>query len=243
MNNYYKGHTMHASMKRLQEVSGNKRKIDIASDLKVSPSTVTNWSSRGVSKEGALDAGKLYGVDANYILTATQDGYKNQVELLTGMNSEDHKKNHVMKHKNDMPVVEMISVDSYKRLFLEWFDGKGFSEDVDVEKLEWIKRLDKFSANSFALVVTGQSMMPEFKVGDYACVEPQTDVESLSDGDFVVAQHKDDKYAVIKKMVLGAHIDDIYLIQLNKDIPNDGATSIKNYTLIGVIRSKITNYW
>ena len=234
---------MHASMKRLQKVSGNKRKIDIASDLKVSPSTVTNWSSRGVSKEGALDAGKLYGVDANYILTGAQDGYKSQIELLTGMSSDDHKKNHIMKHKDDMPVVEMISIDSYNRLFLEWFDGKGFSEDVDVEKLEWIKRLDNFSATSFALVVAGQSMMPEFKAGDYACVEPQTDVDSLSDGDFVVAQHKNDKYAVIKKVVLGARIDDIYLTQLNEDIPNDGATSINDYTLIGVIRNKITNYW
>ena len=234
---------MHASMKRLQKVSGNKRKIDIASDLKVSPSTVTNWSSRGVSKEGALDAGKLYGVDANYILTGAQDGYKSQIELLTGMSSDDHKKNHIMKHKDDMPVVEMISIDSYNRLFLEWFDGEGFSEDVDIEKLEWIKRLDNFSATSFALVVAGQSMMPEFKAGDYACVEPQTDVDSLSDGDFVVAQHKNDKYAVIKKVVLGARIDDIYLTQLNEDIPNDGATSINDYTLIGVIRNKITDYW
>ena len=42
------------------------------------------------------------------------------------------KKNHIMKHKDDMPVVEMISIDSYNRLFLEWFDGEGFSEDVDI---------------------------------------------------------------------------------------------------------------
>lgn len=240
-----KGQDMHASMERLHKVSGNKRKIDIANDLKVSASTVTNWGSRGVSKEGALDAGLLYGVDANYILTGAKDGYKNQVEILTGMSSDDHKKSHILKHKDDMPVVEMISVDSYSRLFLEWFDGKGFSEDVDVEKLGWIKRLDGFSANSFALVVVGHSMMPEFKAGDYACVEPHTDVDgiSISDGDFVVAQHKGAKYAVIKKVVLGNSKGDFYLTQLNKDIPSDGAISINDYTLIGIIRNKITSYW
>ena len=94
-------------------------------------------------------------------------------------------------------------------------------------------------------IVEGFSMMPEFKAGDYACVEPHTDVDgiSISDGDFVVAQHKGAKYAVIKKVVLGNSKGDFYLTQLNKDIPSDGAISVNDYTLIGIIRNKITSYW
>lgn len=62
---------MHDSMKRLQEVARTSRNSEIATDLNVSASTVTNWSNRGVSKEGALAAAKIYGADANYILNAS----------------------------------------------------------------------------------------------------------------------------------------------------------------------------
>ncbi len=58
---------MHDSMKRLHEVSGVNRKNAIAKQLDVSPSTVTNWSTRGVSKEGAIAAADIYNTDANYI--------------------------------------------------------------------------------------------------------------------------------------------------------------------------------
>lgn len=62
---------MHESMKRLQEVAKTDRNSEIASDLNVGASTVTNWSNRGVSKEGALAAAEKYQVDANYILNGS----------------------------------------------------------------------------------------------------------------------------------------------------------------------------
>lgn len=62
---------MHPSMRRLQEVAKTDRKSDIARNLNVGASTVTNWSNRGVSKEGALAAAKKYQADANYILNGT----------------------------------------------------------------------------------------------------------------------------------------------------------------------------
>ena len=62
---------MHESMKRLQEVAKTDRNSEIATALNVGASTVTNWSNRGVSKEGALAAAKKYHVDANYILNGS----------------------------------------------------------------------------------------------------------------------------------------------------------------------------
>ncbi len=64
---------MHASMKRLQEVAKTDKKSDIARDLNVGASTVTNWTNRGVSKEGALAAAEKYNANANYILNGTLD--------------------------------------------------------------------------------------------------------------------------------------------------------------------------
>lgn len=63
---------MHPSMKRLMECAKTDRKADIARDLNVGASTVTNWVNRGVSKEGALAAAERYNADANYILDGTK---------------------------------------------------------------------------------------------------------------------------------------------------------------------------
>lgn len=62
---------MQPSMKRLMECAKTDRKSDIARDLNVGASTVTNWVNRGVSKEGALAAAEKYNADANYILDGT----------------------------------------------------------------------------------------------------------------------------------------------------------------------------
>lgn len=56
-------------MERLRTIAGTTHNSNIAKTLNVSPSTVTNWASRGVSKEGALKAGEVYGCDPNFILT------------------------------------------------------------------------------------------------------------------------------------------------------------------------------
>lgn len=73
---------MHESMKRLQEVAKTNRNSDIARDLNVGASTVTNWASRGVSKEGALKAADHYGSNANYILEGQSSGNQKSIDRL-----------------------------------------------------------------------------------------------------------------------------------------------------------------
>lgn len=78
---------IHPTMKRLYEVSKKTKHAEIAKDLKVGSTTVTNWAARGVSKDGAIMAGKVYQCDPNYILTgnsnltAPKDGDDNPYNL------------------------------------------------------------------------------------------------------------------------------------------------------------------
>lgn len=208
---------MHDSMRRLHEVSGKHKKRDIAKDLNVSPSTVTNWSARGVSKEGAIAAAKFYTSNANYIL----DG---------GANNESASSQDNPLVSSDMPLFKLVSAGSYNKHF----------DNTNI--LGYIARPKNLSKESFALIVAGRSMMPEFKASDYVCVEVDVVVQDLQDGDFVVVQHKEADYAVIKQIMIGGSVGDIYLTQLNKDMPDFNIISIGDYLLIGVIDSKITKY-
>ena len=83
---------MDPSMARLQEVAGTTKKSKIALDLNVGASTVTNWSNRGVSKEGALAAAEKYEADANYILNgspATNNSKDKNEKQINHSNSDD----------------------------------------------------------------------------------------------------------------------------------------------------------
>lgn len=62
---------MHPSTKRLYEVaflSGHTSPAQIAAALNQSDQTVSNWSTRGVSKDGAIAAEQAYGCSPNWIL-------------------------------------------------------------------------------------------------------------------------------------------------------------------------------
>tara|TARA_R100000935_G_C2837951_1_gene169238 strand:+ start:1769 stop:2491 length:723 start_codon:yes stop_codon:yes gene_type:complete len=240
---------MHASMQRVHKISGLTKKVDIAKDLGVNASTITNWSSRGVSKEGALKVAALYGADANYIMTGVEKSYINQTMAIDSIvDSLDSFRAKLLRGL-EMPVFKMISKESYQKLFndppacADDNSTESSSDKLNVEIYEWIKKPNRFSVNSFALLVAGDSNKPDISEGDYACIEPNTNMNSLDNGDFVVVQHHKDKDAVIKKVVFGARITDIYLTHINKDIPSDGLDSMKDYDLIGVIKNNITSYW
>ena len=58
----------HPTMQRLFEAT-KMQPSELATALNTSPQNITNWSARGISKKGAMQASQLLGVDANYILT------------------------------------------------------------------------------------------------------------------------------------------------------------------------------
>ena len=80
---------MHDSMKRLLDLArertrhlGDGQRVetftDLGNRLNVSSAVMTNWKARGISKEGALDAQRMWGINALWLLErrapATIDG-------------------------------------------------------------------------------------------------------------------------------------------------------------------------
>lgn len=70
---------IHDSMARLFKVAETTKRKDIAKALKLELPTVSNWVTRGVSKEGAIKASEVYGVDVNYILHGRFAMAQNQI--------------------------------------------------------------------------------------------------------------------------------------------------------------------
>lgn len=58
----------HPTMIRIYQQTGLKP-TELAKILNTSPSTITNWGTRGISKQGALNVAEKLGLNANWVLT------------------------------------------------------------------------------------------------------------------------------------------------------------------------------
>lgn len=63
---------LYRAASEMRDVRG---KSAVARLLNTSPQTMTNWEIRGVSEKGALDAQKIIGCDANWLLDGTGQMY------------------------------------------------------------------------------------------------------------------------------------------------------------------------
>ena len=225
---------MHASMKRLHQVSGLTRKKDIADALGVAQSTVTNWGTRGVSKEAALDAAELYGVEARYILdgntaqemavvAAAQASNIGAGKMTVSSTSLPSNSNDLVIHR--LPVLNSI------------FKGL----DIIRASVDWIEKPITIADNGFALVVSNRAMNPDFAIGDYAVVDPNIDANHLKDGDYVVAQHNDDNEGDVFKVVL-FRSNDIRLVQTNEQLGDMIAIPVSDYHVFGIVDRKVTKF-
>lgn len=222
--NNSRGVNMHDSMKRLHEVSGISRKNVLAKQLKVSPSTVTNWGSRGVSKEGALDAAELYNCDANYILDGDES---RKPEIIDAPIKEETGKDGFA--GTLMPVFRAVSIDSY-------------NDTNSTDIVDWLPTLPHLAPNSFGFVVAGRTMTPEFTANEITIIDTNITIDQLQDGDFVLVQDKEAEHATLKQVNLGTGFGDIYLRQLNDDMPNAGLLQINQFYLLGIVDRKVKKY-
>lgn len=187
---------IHDSVKRILALSNHTKKCDVADEIGVSVGVFSNWSKRGVSKEGALTAGRVYNVDANYIMY----GGENPSTL---------------KHTSVqiIPVFSKVSLNNYKSL----------DDDAIVD---WIALPKGASEHAFAILLDNRSMSPEFSVGDTVVIDLIVDDKPLKDGEFVLAQYQAESKAELKQVVLGSGSNECYLAQLNKDIPNSVVSTV-----------------
>ncbi|WP_242678695.1 S24 family peptidase [Psychrobacter pygoscelis] len=227
-------------MKRLIEIAGTSKKSDIAIDLNVGASTVTNWAKRGVSKEGALAAAKKYKADANYILNGevarkskpSIDELKAQISQIQKSGGESITPSGTQKvsmnNLGDVPIISWVAAGSWTSI-----------EPVTLEdRLGGAPRPSNLSKNGFALIVRGRSMQPKYDPGDIIYVEPEVGLFSLKDGNLVVVQCNDDTEATFKQLVIGDTLDDMYLKPLNPDWPDQEMRPMGECTLVGKVIGK-----
>lgn len=219
---------MHESMERLQACLGVTDKKTLISKLKrlnVSAGAISNWMARGISKEGALSAAKMFGVDATYII----DG-------------------------GEMPVlppqfVSFAALPFYRRRKIPIVSKVTYDNRYDLPKLNdrsiikgWMEQPERLSIQSLVFIVSGHRMQPEFSPGEKLYIEMAVNKEDVKDEAFVLVQHKESEYGVLKKVVYGDSNSDVYLIDLNTNLPASKVASFDEYDLIGIVDSKITMY-
>lgn len=236
---------MHESMKRLQEVAKTDKNSDISRDLNVGASTVANWVKRGVSKEGALAAAAKYDCNANYILNGSQPdtpsiaSLRSQIKAIenggirdTTIAPKDTANIPMAENSDEVPILSWVAAGSWSNVDAVTFD----------DAIGKVSRPKNLSKNGFALIVRGQSMMPEFKPEDIIYVEPMAGLFSLKDSDLVVVQCNNDTEATFKQLVLGETSEDMYLRPLNPNWHEQKMLPMGECNLVGKVVGKYVEY-
>lgn len=224
----------HPSLTRLHEVSGIYKKKVLASQLNVSSGTISNWATRGVSKESALHAAALYKTDAYYILYGDKPRTKKRakpkvVAKAAEAGSPKPAAEPINSIIQKLPVVTSVSMG---------LDGKLALGDSK----SWVNKPEQLSIDGFVFEVAGGSMSPVFNVGDHAFVETKIELTELKNGDFVIAQHKSDDAGILRQLIFGGNTSDAYLVGLNKEIPDIGILPFSQFNLIGKVVMKVTYF-
>ncbi len=154
----------HQTMLRLYQIAKTSKHSQIAKDLNLSPSVITNWAKRGVSKEGALKATEVYGGDANYILL----GKKDEISNFRPISEWDE----------DTPLDgDEVEIPYYKTLAFACGHGNEnlITEDEELRKLRMsrftLQRLGIYRDNTFSATADGDSMSPTINDGNTIFVD------------------------------------------------------------------------
>lgn len=232
----------HPTMARVFEQTGLEPSA-LALKINASPQNVTNWSKRGISKKGAMDVSRVFGLSLDWILTGagepkkpSHDDLMQQIKDIEGG------------PKNPAPqgtTSARMSSSSGMVPILSWVAAGSWSNTEPVTMNDVIgeaPRPPNLSKLGFALRVQGRSMMPEFKPDDVIYIEPQTGLLALKDSDLVVVQCNDDTDATFKQLVIGETFDDMYLKPLNPDWHEQKMLPMGECNLVGKVVGKYAEY-
>ena len=81
---------------------------------------------------------------------------------------------------------------------------------TDAEITEWLPWYPHCGKNGFALIVSGESMLPKFEPDDRIYVNPDCEVDYLRTGDLIIVSCEDDSAATFKRLVVetdGMHLE------------------------------------
>lgn len=170
---------MHASMQRLYDLSGLKGSA-LARKMNASQQSINNWQIRGLSKDAAIKASKIFGSSVEWLLEGTGQPPANGVQ------------------KNVEPITaRMLPI-------LSWVQAGNMTRTEPISQLDitdWHPEIGNCGGPScFFLRVTGISNHPVYQEGDLIMVNPTIQPDKLQSGDMVVVRVDDD--ATFKRLVI-----------------------------------------
>lgn len=131
----------------------------------------------------------------------------NELKLKAEAIKTNDTKSNILSMARPVPVLSWVAAGS-------WSENNAVTlDDAD----DWLPRPLGLSEQGFALVVRGESMLPDFHPDDYIYVEPNLLAIALKNGDLVVVQKADGSQAeaTFKQLIIGETSDDMYLKPLN----------------------------
>jgi SOS-response transcriptional repressor LexA len=139
----------------------------------VTPQKLTNWKSRGVSKEGLLNSAPIIGCRVEWLQTGegpmrdepvALSGFANATLVQPGRGTR-------------VPLLSTVPAGNWREIVDDYLMGGAPDYDTAFEDV---------GAHGFALTVDGDSMLPDYRTGDVIFINPDV---SPSPGDYVVARN------------------------------------------------------
>lgn len=212
VNNLFNNKAMHATTARLFDalrelvgIDGYAESGRVAQRLGESAATITNWKSRGVSKQGMLKANRLFGIDPRWLATGEGD-MKPAGGLVEASNVAP------AEPRARVPIINWVQAGN-------WADIEPHFDLTENHNWHDIYN-GRPSRHAFALVVDGDSMTSpypgdrSFPAGTIIVVDPE---RGASAGDYVVAKDVSTQQATFKRLAHDA--GRWYLKPLNPSYP------------------------
>lgn len=111
---------------------------------------------------------------------------------------------------------------------LSWVQAGNWTPAIaatEADATEWLPWYPTCGKNGFALIVSGESMLPDFQPDDRIYVNPDCEVDSLRTGDLVVVFCDEDGTATFKRLVVEPN--NMHLEPLNPKYKDDKKMSLK----------------
>lgn len=228
---------VHPTMSRIFELT-ELDPSELADAINTSPQNVTNWSSRGISKKGAMDVARVFGVSVDWILTGAETEETASYKDLIGLKARIYKKMRVVGY----PEAEKPSFEPQEFCIpiLDWnTDGQWTWDNIT----EYTYKTYNITEKGFALKVQGRSMAPEFNPEDIIYVETEIEIADLKDADFVIVKREGEEDVIFKQIIIGEKFKDKYLKPANPEWHESDPIALDDtYELIGKVVGKYTTY-
>lgn len=205
--------SIHPTAERLMFAAKKLRKAegpsDVARLLNVSPQKVTNWLSRGVSKEGMLDAQRLIGCNATWLQTGEGEMVDASTKHTLASHEAAKKRQNLRMIEGSKPAlgssignsketfeanVEKIDGNWHRIPLISYAQAGMMTESTDPlsiwDRLEFVLTSEDVSPRAFGLRIKDLSCWPEYQEGDVVIIDPEIRPDP---GNMVIAKGAEDE--------------------------------------------------